>query len=326
MKRKSSTDSVQRRTVKKTTGTALALAVLLAATALATAAPADASSVSWGRSLTRAHTVDIVGTDNGMDDTFTVNTHGAVPAGLVKIRFANTGTMNHQAQLFRLNPGVSYAKFLADVQSSNPFSAFLVDSTADGGVAVTGPHSESTVWEPLQGGTYAVVCLVTGSDGIPHFDKGMVAELTVAGHKSTQQLAAVHPAGYVAGVVTAHDMTYTIPSVIRDGALYRYKDTDAADTHELTFGRLLPGKTVADAKAWFDSFATPGGPVGPAPFVYDGGFGGVLPGGGGWLRADLKPGNYVAFCLVPDAATGLPHAALGMVAGFKVVPGYGDWR
>ena len=314
MNHASSIAADKRKSGAKRTGTALGLATLLAAASLVAAAPAEASS------LTRAHTVDVIGTDNGMTDSFVVDTHGTVPAGLVKLRFQNRGTMNHQAQLFRLHDGVSYAKFLADLHSANPFVALFVDSSADGGAAVAGPHGDQTVWEPMQGGTYAVVCLVTGSDGIPHFEKGMVAELTVSGHKTPQQLAAVHPAGDVEGVITAHDMTYTIPSVIRDDALYRFKDTDAQDTHELTFGKLLPGKTAADAKAWFASFANPGGPSGPPPFTFSGGFGGVLPGGGGWLRADVEPGNYVAFCLVPDDKTGLPHAAMGMVIGFKAVP------
>ena len=104
--------------------------------------------------------------------------------------------------------------------------------------------------------------------------------------------------------------------MLHRGGLYRFQDTDAQDVHEINLGKLLPGKTVADAKAWFAGLATPGGPVGPPPFTYFGGFGAVLPGNGCWFRADLKPGAYVAFCLVPDDTTGIPHAATGMVVGF----------
>ena len=324
MKLASSTVAVKQRTGAKTAGTALGLATLVTAASLVAAAPANASSFdSDPGSPTHAHAVDIIGTNNAMTDSFKINTHGIVPAGLVKIRFTNTGTMDHQAQLFRLHDGVTYAKFLADLNGSNPFSAFLVDSSADGGPATMAPGREQTVWEPMQGGTYAVVCLVS-DNGVPHFAKGMVSELTVAGHMSPEDLAEVHPAGEIEGVIHAHDMIYTMPSVIRIGALYRFKDTDAQDTHEVTFGKLLPGKTAADAKAWFASFAKPGGPSGPPPFVYAGGFGAELPGNGGWLRANLTPGNYVAFCLVPDDKTGLPHAAMGMVVGFRAAPDYDD--
>ena len=310
MKHALSSTAEKRKTSTKSTGTALGLAALLAAASLVAAAPAEASS------LTRAHTVDIT----AIDDAYRIDTHGIVPAGLVKIRFKDHGAMNHQAQLFRLNDGVTYAKFLADLHSSNPNVAFVADAAAAGGTTPVTARGDQTVWEPMQGGTYAVICFVTGSDGVPHFLMGMVAELKVAGHKTPQDLAAVHPAGDVEGTITAHDMTYTIPSVIRDGALYRFKDTDTQDTHELNFGRLLPGKTVADAKAWFATLVSPGGPSGPPPFIVSGGFGAQPPGGGGWLRADVEPGNYVAFCLVPDDKTGMPHAAMGMVVGFKAVP------
>lgn len=303
---------------RKRIGTAFGLATVLAAASLVAAAPAEAGS------LTRAHTVDIIGTNTSVSDSFIVNTHGTVAAGLVKIRFTNDGTMEHQAQLFRLNNGVSYAKFLADLHGSNPNVAFFVDSSPDGGATPVVPHESQTVWEAMQGGTYAVVCFVSGGDGVPHFLKGMVAKLVVSGHMSPRELAAVHPAGELEGVISAHDMTYTMPSVIHDGALYRFRDTDMADVHELNFGRLLPGKTVADAKAWFASFAKPGGPFGPPPFIASGGFGAELPGAGGWLRADVDPGNYVAFCLVPDDKTGLPHAAMGMVVGFKALPDEDD--
>jgi hypothetical protein len=313
----SSTTADKRTNKGERAGTAVGLAGLLAAASLAAAGPADA------RSLTHAQTVDITGLNTMSSDSYVIDTHGTVAAGLVKIRFKNRGTMDHQAQLFRLNDGVSWTKFLTDLHSSNPFVALFGDSAAAGGAAVVHAGGDQTVWQALQGGTYAVICLVS-DNGVPHFDLGMVAELTVAGSDTARQLAAVHPEGRVDGVIDAHDMTYTMPTVIRDGGLYRYQDTDAMDVHELTFGRLLPGKTAADAKAWFASFANPGGPSGPPPFVYEGGFGGEVPGGGGWLRADLEPGNYVAFCLVPDDKTGLPHAAMGMVVGFTAVHGDGD--
>ena len=53
------------------------------------------------------------------------------------------------------------------------------------------------------------------------------------------------------------------------------------------------------------------------PLTLAGGFGGVTPGGGGWIRANMTPGSYVAFDLSPGS-TGVPNAALGMVVGFTV--------
>ena len=42
------------------------------------------------------------------------------------------------------------------------------------------------------------------------------------------------------------------------------------------------------------------------------------PGGREWFTLDLAPGRYVAFCMVPDDKTGIPHAATGMVKVFSV--------
>jgi hypothetical protein len=293
-------------------GAVLGLAALAAAASIAATGPANASSLTPARTWpTHAHTVDITGTEYA----FQIDTHGTVPAGLVKIHFVNNGTAAHQAQLFRLNPGVTFAKFVADLQT-NREQALFVDSSSAGGVGDLAPGRQ-TVWEAMQGGTYAVISLVIDSKGIPDYAKGMVADFTVAGYATPQQLAAAHPAGRVAGVITADGLSYTMPAVIRHAALYRYQNTDPTEVHEFLVAQLLPGETVADAKTWLAGFATPAGPTTPQPFILAGGFGGVEPGAGGWIRVNMKPGDYVAFDLSPSS-TGVPNAALGMVAGFTV--------
>lgn len=312
MKHASPTATGKRSARTRRAGAVLGLTALAAAASLVATAPANASSLTPARtSPTHAHTVDITGTEY----EFHIDTHGTVPAGLVKIHFVDSGSAAHQAQLFRLNAGVTYAKFLADLQTSRT-QALFVDSSSAGGVGDLVPGRQ-TIWEAMQGGTYAVISLVIDSNGTPDYAKGMVAEFTVAGQATPQELAAAHPAGHVAGVITANGLSYAMPPVIRHGALYRYQDTDATEVHEFLVARLLPGVTAAEAAAWLTGFANPGGPTTPQPFTLAGGFGGVTPGGGGWIRANMKPGTYVAFDLSPSS-TGVPNAALGMVAGFTV--------
>jgi hypothetical protein len=38
-----------------------------------------------------------------------------------------------------------------------------------------------------------------------------------------------------------------------------------------------------------------------------------------WSVLDFEPGDYFAICFVPDAESGAPHFALGMIAPFTVV-------
>ena len=294
-------------------GAALGLTAALACASAIVATPASASELTSRHHGAGSHTVDIT----GFDLRYKIDTHGGVGAGLVELRFRNRGREDHQAQLFRLNDGVTPDKFKADLASGNP-GAIFADSVPAGGAAVLRARDGQPVLDPLQGGTYAVVCFVPDTDGVPHSAKGMVGFFTVNGTVSPAKLAGLHPRTYVQGVITAHDLTYTMPGVLRSDALYKFVDTDSADVHEINLGRLKPGKTVADPKAYFQGLTRPGGP-GPAPFWSEGGYGAVLPQGGhGWFRVDDDPGRYVAYCLVPDDKTGIPHAALGMVVGFRV--------
>jgi hypothetical protein len=294
-------------------GSALGLVTAVSSVSVV-ATPATASAQTGWHHEAGSHRVDIIGTEF----RFGIDTHGGVEAGLVEIRFRNRGQDDHQAQLFRLNDGVTSAKFKADLTSGGP-GAFLADGAPAGGAAVSRGGDEQRVWEALQGGTYAVVCFVPGMDGAPHFLKGMLGFFDVRGWVDPAKLARLHPHQEVQEeVIQAHDLTYTMPKTLWKNAVYRFEDTDAADFHEINLGRLKPGKTVADAKAYFAKLAQPGNP-GPAPYWSEGGHGAVVPvNGHGFFRVDDDPGQYVAFCLVPDDKTGIPHAAMGMVVGVEV--------
>ncbi|NUR29586.1 MAG: hypothetical protein HOV83_27685 [Catenulispora sp.] len=249
--------------------------------------------------------------------TYTIDTHGTLVAGLVRIGFWNDGAAPHQAQLFRLNDGVSFAKWQADIHGPNAEAAIFADGVPTGGANVVAPGGHQYVEDVLQGGTYVVTCFVPGPDGVPHIFMGMYKSFDVAGVAPSWP---EHPGQPVWDSIQAHDLTFTMPPALRRGALVRFDDTDAEDVHEVTFGKLLPGKTVDDAKAWFAaSAATPPVDPGPAPFTFAGGHGAVVPGAGGWFQVDADAGRYVAFCLVPDEETGMSHASMGMVVGFTVL-------
>ena len=295
-------------------GAAFGLVALVAAGSFAVAAPARADSFTpAAAACAPAHAVDIT----GVDYSFSIDTHGTVPAGLVQINFTNNGPAPHQVQLFRLDDGVSYAKFLADLQV-NRTTAMYDDSTSDGGVGDLAAPAERTVWETLQAGTYAVVSMVVDSTDTPDFAKGMVSEFTVAGQSNSGQSAATHPAAPVAGLITADGLSYSLPPVLLENAVYRFQNADTQNVHEFLIGKLLPGVTAAQAKTWLGEYENPGGPTGPQPFTLAGGYGGAAPQSGGWFQANLEPGNYIGFDLAPNDGTGAPNGTLGMVVGFTV--------
>jgi hypothetical protein len=59
-------------------------------------------------------------------------------------------------------------------------------------------------------------------------------------------------------------------------------------------------------------------PSGPPPFEAVGGIESFSAGGSGYMTLDLQPGTYVAICNVPDPASGISHAQLGMIKQFTV--------
>ena len=82
--------------------------------------------------------------------------------------------------------------------------------------------------------------------------------------------------------------------------------------HELNLLKLAPGKTAQDVLAWENA------PSGPPPFEAVGGINGLSPNAAGYMTLDLQPGSYVAICHIPDPASGLTHAHLGMLKAFTV--------
>ncbi len=86
---------------------------------------------------------------------FAVRTNGRIPAGLVELKLANRGTMDHEALLVRLHPGVSLARF-------------------------EGGHG-GWLRLNLSPGRYAAICFVPDDapPHMPHAAVGMVVAFTV---------------------------------------------------------------------------------------------------------------------------------------------------
>jgi hypothetical protein len=297
-------------TIRKAVAALGSVAVAGGLTAAGLTAPwqAGAAAAPAAHVSRTGHVVEIRATD----DRYALATNGRIPAGLVELKLANQGRTDHQALLFRLHPGVTLAEFVRALKSGGLGALRLVDPA--GGVNTVPARAAEVTWQALQGGRYVLIDLNTGPDGVPYVAKGMAAGFTVTGHLPPTQLNAIRPPGRVAGTVTAHTMTFTVPKVVDGRAIYRFTDTDRHDWHEFAIIRLKPHVTAADVIAYVRNGR------GAPPFTSAGGFGAETPGNGGWLRLDLAPGRYAAICFVPDdQPPHMPHAAMGMVVAFTVV-------
>jgi hypothetical protein len=228
-----------------------------------------------------------------------------VEAGLVTIEFENQGQEVHHAQLLQLNDGVTVEQFGAALQEGPEAALALV--TLAGGPGPVEPGGEQRVTVELAPGLHVLICVVLGPDGVPHVAKGMMAQLQVVeGEAASVQAPAVD------AEVTLLDFSFTLPQQIRAGE-QTWKITDKGQQpHELALVKLAEGKTAADVQEWMHQ------PEGAPPFLSAGGMQAIDPGETAYLYLDLTPGNYIAFCYLPDPASGQEHAALGMVMPFTV--------
>lgn len=224
-----------------------------------------------------------------------------VPAGLVTFSLTNAGSEPHAAQLYRLNDGITLGKFQGGMNAGIAVERSL--ATVVGGPAnVDAGDTAPIVNMVLEPGTYAVVCWVPDSAGVPHVFLGMVASFEVTGEVGpTVSLPAAEGTfelvDYEIGVPDDFDGTGTFQVVNQGG-----------EWHELVFAEIKEGSTVEEVVADINR----GKQQFPASFASRGGVMGLEVGGGeATIDLDLDDGRYVIFCSIPSSS-GVSHIALGM--------------
>jgi hypothetical protein len=240
---------------------------------------------------------------------FSFDISDSVRPGLVKFTAKNTGKEPHQAQIVKLNDGVSQAQLDTALKSPD-LSAVLQIVTFMGGPNTIQPGATQVAYDNVTPGNYALLCFLEGEDGVPHFAKGQVKAFQVAqgdtGGSAPKADASVTMADFnFLGDVTSLPAKKTTLEVKNGGP----------QPHELTVIKLNNGITVDQIKQMLNS-DTP--PAGPPPIDDAGGLGALQANQTGYVEMDLKAGQYAFVCFVPDTATGKPHAALGMIKAIDV--------
>jgi plastocyanin len=144
---------------------------------------------------------------------------------------------------------------------------------------------------------------------VPHLAKGMIAQLEVTGTASADPL----PAGEAE--LALQDFAFVGVTTLTPGQHTLTVTNKGPQVHEATVVKLSEGFTVDQLRQAFTSTEPASG---PPPFTGAGGVAGISAGSTVSMDLDLQPGNYAYVCFVPDAATGAPHAALGMIGELTV--------
>lgn len=241
---------------------------------------------------------------------FNFEAPASVPAGTLTFRLQNAGVEVHHLWIVRLTRGKTPADFtkMMEAWGTGPkMPEWAIDVGGPNSVA-PGVSADATM--TLEPGTYMLLCYVPSADGTPHAMKGMIKPLTVTAKGATKPR---EPEADVS--VTLGDYGFVISPAITAGRhTIRFEDK-APQTHEAILARLLPGRTLQDALAWFDN-----GQLGPTPVVTLGGASGIANGRHMYMTTQFEPGTYVLLCVMPDATDGRAHSEHGMVAQFTVAP------
>lgn len=229
-----------------------------------------------------------------------------IEAGLVTISLENEGSELHHVTLMRMPEDLTIDEFVAELHADEA-AAFQLAEFA-GGVNPVVPGASGSVQTELEEGDYALICFVPSPDGVGHAHKGMVREIEVV-----ETTAVDEELPDVVGEITMADYTITLPpDGLQEPGTYRFEN-EGTEPHEVVLLRLLDGKTLADAAAYQAS-----GGQGEAPFTFEGGTATVAPGRVVYADVDVRPGTWMALCVVPSPHTDMPHSEMGMVLPFDV--------
>jgi uncharacterized cupredoxin-like copper-binding protein len=265
-------------------------AAVPSSSAAATAVPAASVTVS---------PVTVTATD------FKLDMPATIPSGAVSLRLVNSGKELHHAQIVRLDQGKTLADLKAAMEHEAPPPPWLHFLGGPNGIA---PGQEATSITSLAPGEYVLLCLIPGSDGVPHLMKGMIQPFEVTGGGAEAALPVA------SDTVQLGDYSFELARPITPGPHTVLVTNGGQQPHELVLLRLGPGKTVKDFGVW----ATTGGMKGPPPALPLGGVAVLDHGASGMFTADFAPGDYGMICFVPDSKDGKLHLMHGMMKQITV--------
>lgn len=269
----------------------------------ATSPPASrpSTSVAGGQAVSSSASVTITAQD------FSYQLPATLGSGIQFFNLVNAGTSPHEFRFVRLNDGVSINDVKTAIRAKDRARLAALTEAYGGNLVNPGQHLSYAV--DLKPGSYLVMSVESGADGVPDIAKGMMAPFTVS--QSGSQGAAPS----AAATVTMRDFAYDLPAGFGRGF---FKVVNSGPSvHELRLFGVDAGKTLADVRSFL---AQPHDNNTPLPAWFRDQSGGILdlaPGIDAWIQLDLAPGRYAAVSFLPDA-TQQPQWADGMLADFTV--------
>jgi hypothetical protein len=267
--------------------------------------PADTTAAASAPAATAATAPNVV---NITASDYKFEGPAEVPAGMTTIHLTNNGKEPHQANLIRLDSGKTYADMIAGMKTMKPDAPPPKWVIMAGGPNAVAPGGSTDLTMNLQPGNYAIVCFVPNAKGVPHVMLGMGQALTV---KPNAAASTAEPASDVS--VTLSDYKFDFSTPLTAGKHTLKIQNTAAQPHEFTLFKLMPGKTADDITKYFSSDMKA-----PPPGMPVGGTAGMASGDTVYFPVELQAGDYAVICFLPDAKDGKPHFVHGMTQVIKI--------
>jgi uncharacterized cupredoxin-like copper-binding protein len=232
--------------------------------------------------------------------------------GAVDLSFENQGEVSHEFALAGIGdtPVDQFVKEFGPVLQGGPFPDYLdqvavpieLEGGASGGATFT-----------VTEGNYVMFCALTGvvegDKKAPHYELGMIQELTVSGGDAAPQLPAAD------GTITATDYAFEADLEAGDSSV-NFVNEGPDQVHFASVSVYPEGTDAAEAEEAFKALLeTEDGSQPPKglPQSEDVGFSGIFSDGLGGqfqlLQGEFESGRtYLFSCFISDRAGGPPHA------------------
>jgi hypothetical protein len=218
-------------------------------------------------------------------------------AGWTRVRVEEDGA-GHVVVVFRLADGATAADVPTFVAALDTAAA-----TPAGAMALGGPEvgDSGTAVLELSPGLHVVACVSRRDPTHRHAGSGEARRLVV------RPARGVAPAPAPTDTVPMTDFAFPGADRWRSGRRVLAVRNDGRQDHQLRLARLRDGTTLRE---WVASEGESGTDVA--------GMARLGAGRTAYLPVELPPGEYVAYCMVPDARTRQPHVSLGMMRAIHV--------
>jgi hypothetical protein len=204
-----------------------------------------------------------------------------IKGGVVSMRFRNTGKELHEFALVRIGEGHTVDDVLAALQKSGDDLPWLTDMA---GPPLLTPGAEIGITRKLDPGTYAFLCYVPNTKGVPHVQLGMTRKFTVAGDSGAELRKPD-------ALITARAKRFVVPNLRAGRQTIELRNASGGE-RGFILTTFNPGKTEADAERWFGRIESSGRlPRTPAPLTGLGAIQSIPNGTSVYLTVDLEAGR-----------------------------------